>query len=245
MSLRGAPLHILSTGIRSLAWVAVSGVFMHGCNPATTGPEVSIDGVRETALPPPILDVPASDDHFQTAVFAGGCFWSVELVFEHVEGVLSVVSGYTGGTEETARYDLVAIQATTDHAEVVRVTFDPRVVSYGQLLRVFFSVAHDPTQVDQQIPDYGREYRSYIFYMNETQRQVAEAYIDQIDVSGELDKPIATRLDPLSAFYMAEEEHQDFAGKNTRHSYILTFSFPKVAKLASLLPNLFRPIQGG
>ena len=119
-------------------------------------------------------------------------------MFEHVEGVLDVVSGYTGGTEETARYDLVAIQGTTDHAEVVQVTFDPRVVSYGQLLRVFFSVAHDPTQVDQQIPDYGREYRSHIFHMNETQRQVAEAYIDQIDASSELDKPIATRLDPLS-----------------------------------------------
>jgi peptide-methionine (S)-S-oxide reductase len=189
--------------------------------------------------------VPASSDSFQTAVFAGGCFWSVELVFEHVNGVFGVTTGYSGGLEETASYDLVAIRQTTDHAEVVEVTFDPAVVSYGDLLRIFFSVAHHPTQIDQQLPDVGREYRSHIYYNNESQRQVAEAYIDQLNASGALEKPIATRVDARQAVYRAEDQHQDFAAKNTNSSYVLIYSFPKVAKLAGVLPALFRPNQSG
>ena len=218
---------------------------MSGCSPAPTEPEASVLGAKEGALPAPTLDVPASNDSFQTAVFAGGCFWSVELVFEHVNGVVGVTTGYSGGLEATARYDLVAIRQTTDHAEVVEVSFDPAVVSYGDLLRVFFSVVHDPTQIDQQFPDFGREYRSHIFYKNESQRQVAEAYIDQLDASGSFEKPIVTRVDALHAVYRAEEQHQDFAVKNVDSAYVLIYSFPKVAKLATLLPNFFHPDQSG
>jgi peptide-methionine (S)-S-oxide reductase len=177
-------------------------------------------------------------------VFAGGCFWSVEAVFEAVKGVVDVVSGYVGGTAETARYDLVAWAGTTGHAEAVEITFDPNVVSFGQLLRVFFSAAHDATQLDRQYPDVGPQYRSQIFYVSDAQREVARAYIDQIDESGLLAKPIVTRLDPLDVFYWAEEEHQDFVLKNPSDQYVLFYSIPKLLRLGAILPELYRPPWG-
>ena len=165
-------------------------------------------------------------------------------MYEAVEGVIDVVSGYVGGTAETARYDLVAWAGTTDHAEAVEITYDPAVISYGQLLRVFFSSAHDPTQVDQQTPDVGPAYRSHIFYVDDTQRQIAEAYISQLDASGELSKPIATRLDPLEAFYWAEEEHQDFVLKNPEDLFVLIYSIPKLLTLGAMFPELYRQPWG-
>jgi peptide-methionine (S)-S-oxide reductase len=207
------------------------------------GSPSDVDPTGEPLEPllPPLVDVPPSaDGRLQRAVLAGGCFWSMEAVFTAVDGVVDVVSGYVGGTAETATYDLVAWQGTTDHAEAVEVTFDPGVVSFGQLLQVFFSAAHDPTQVDQQSPDVGREYRSDVFYVDEAQRNVTRAYIDQLDASGLLAKPIATRLDPLVEFFWAEEEHQDFVLKNPNDFYVLLYSVPKLLKLGAMFPDLYR-----
>ena len=210
-----------------------------GCGSGATEPRGGAEGEGEHALPPPLLDVSPGDGGHQIAVLAGGCFWSVEAVFEHVRGVLDVVAGYSGGTAETANYEMVAFAEITDHAEAVEVVFDPTQVTYGQLLRIFFSVAHDPTQVDAQDPDYGRHYRSNIFYRNDEQRRVAEAYIAQIEALDAFSSPIATRLDPLDAFYWAEDEHQDFVMKNPQHGYVQLFSIPKVGKLAALFPQLY------
>ena len=237
-------MHILRTDIRFFAWVALTGVFMYGCgyaSPAELPDPIGYD--EPVALPPPLTDVPPPDSGLQKAVLAAGCFWSVEAVFEHVKGVHEVITGYSGGTAETARYDLVAVRGTTGHAEVVEITFDPTVVSYGQLLRIFFSAAHDPTQVDRQDPDFGPAYRSHIFYTTEDQWQwqVAQAYIDQIDASGAFSKPIATRLDPLEAFYRAEEFHQDFVANNPVDLYVRVFSLPKLATFADLFPDFYRP----
>jgi peptide-methionine (S)-S-oxide reductase len=198
----------------------------------------------EHALPPPLLDMPpSSDGRLQTAVLAGGCFWSVEAVFEAVRGVVDVVSGYSGGTGETAQYELV-VAGGTEHAEAVEITFDPAQITYGQLLRIFFSAAHDPTEIDRQGPDVGREYRSSIFYANPDQRMVAEAYIGQLDASGALSRPIATSVDPLAAFYWAETEHQDFVLAHPDNPYVLFFSVPKLRKLGALFPDLYRPPWG-
>jgi len=223
---------------RWAAAVAVGALLQLGCG--GSGTDV-VGGAPETALPPPAVDIGApADGRLQTAVLAGGCFWSVEAVFEAVKGVVDVVSGYVGGSAETARYDLVAWAGTTQHAEAVEITFDPNVVSYGQLLRVFFSAAHDPTQLDRQTPDVGPQYRSHIYYMTDAQRDVAAAYIEQIDGSGALAKPVVTRLDPLDVFYWAEEEHQDFVLKNPENDYVRFYSIPKLLRLGALLPDLYR-----
>lgn len=207
--------------------------------------DVEATGVAQHALPAPVLDIPSpSDGHYRKLVLAGGCFWTVEAVFEAVNGVVDVVSGYTGGTAETARYDLVAWAGTTDHAEAVEVTYDPNMVSFGQLLRVFFSVAHDPTELNYQGPDKGRQYRSDIFYVDDEQRAVAQAYIDQLDTSGELSSPIVTRLDPLGTFYWAEDEHQDFVLKHPDDVYVLLNTIPKLLKFGAVLPDLYRPPWG-
>lgn len=182
-------------------------------------------------FPEPELDIAADPSgREQLAVLAGGCFWCVEAVFEPLDGVLSVTSGYTGDSEETATYEKVC-SGTTSHAEVVEIRFDPRTISFGQLLKVFFSVAHDPTQLDRQGPDTGSQYRSAIFYLDEEQRRAAERYVEQLERSGVFDGPIVTRIEPLEAFYEAEEYHQEYARRNPGQPYILFNAAPKVRKL--------------
>jgi len=180
-------------------------------------------------FPDPVIDVAPTEAN-QTAVVAGGCFWCVEAVLKEVNGVLEVTSGYSGGTPQTADYQAVC-SGRTDHAEAVQVRFDPLRVSYGQLLKVFLSVAHDPTQLNRQGADQGRQYRSAIFYVDEEQKRVAEAYIRQLNEAGAYDAPIVTEVAPLSAFYEAEAYHQDYAARNPMQPYIMFTSAPKVAKL--------------
>lgn len=174
----------------------------------------------------------------QTAVFAGGCFWGVEAVFEHVKGVKSVVSGYSGGTKATANYELVS-SGETGHAEAVKVVFDPAKVTYQQLLYVFFAVAHDPTQLNFQGPDHGPQYRSAIFYANDDQKNLAKAFIAAIDSSKALSAPVVTTLEPLKAFYDAEEYHQDYMKKNPNDRYIVVHDKPKVEALKAKFPALY------
>jgi peptide-methionine (S)-S-oxide reductase len=181
-------------------------------------------------FPEPAIDVPAGSGEAQTAVFGGGCFWCVEAVFQPLEGVLDVHSGYAGGTKETADYRTVCSGAT-DHAEVVQVRFDPNRITYGQLLKVFFSVAHDPTQLNRQGADRGRQYRSVVFYLDETQKQAAESYIRQLEEAGAFNAPIVTEVAPLVEYYPGEEYHQDYASRNPFQPYIASVSAPKVAKL--------------
>lgn len=174
----------------------------------------------------------------QVAVFAGGCFWGVEAVFEHVKGVRLVESGYAGGSAVTARYPLVS-SGRTGHAEAVRVVYDPKQVSYGELLTVFFSVAHDPTQLNRQGPDTGPQYRSAIFFRSAAQQAAAKAYIAQLERSGAFDRRVVTQVVPLVKFHLAEEYHQDFARLNPDHPYIVHHDAPKVRHLKSRLPGLF------
>jgi peptide-methionine (S)-S-oxide reductase len=182
-------------------------------------------------FPDPLIDSsPDQGTATQTAVLAGGCFWCVEAVLKEINGVLDVVSGYSGGTAETADYDRVC-SGRTDHAEAVEVRFDPTRVSYGQLLKVFFSVAHDPTQLNRQGADQGPQYRSAIFYADEEQKKIAEAYIRQLDQAGAYDAPIVTQVAPLEAFYKGEAYHQDYAARHPAQPYILFTAAPKVAKL--------------
>ncbi len=187
--------------------------------------------VAPNEFPDPERDIDAAHaPNEQTAVLAGGCFWCVEAVFKELEGVLEVTSGYAGGTADTADYQTVC-SGTTNHAEVIRVRFDPARISFGQLLKVFFSVAHDPTQRNRQGNDHGRQYRSAIFYADDAQKQVAAAYIRQLNDAGVFTAPIVTRLEPLEAFYVAEEYHQDYASRNPAQPYVAYVAAPKVEKL--------------
>lgn len=174
----------------------------------------------------------------KTAIFAGGCFWGVEAVFSHVKGVRSAVSGYHGGTERQASYKLVS-SGVTDHAEAVKVTYDPSVIRYDQLLRIFFSVVADPTQLNRQGPDTGTHYRSAIIPISAEQNAVAKAYLAQLDAARLWDRPIVTRIERAQAFYPAERYHQDFAAKNPRHAYILRWDAPKVAALKRMYPGVY------
>lgn len=183
--------------------------------------------------------VAAEKPGLKTAVFAGGCFWGVEAVFSHMKGVKSAVSGYHGGTARSATYDLVS-SGVTDHAEAVKVTYDPSVVRYDELLRVFFSVVADPTLKNRQGPDVGPQYRAALVPMSEEQRAVASAYLKQIANSGKWKRPIVTRLERAQAFYPAEPYHQDFAKKNPRHPYIVRWDAPKVTALKALYPALYK-----
>lgn len=190
-------------------------------------------------LPDPKIDAPlAKAKSVQTAVFAGGCFWGVEAVFEHLKGVTDAVSGYAGGSAKTASYERVS-SGRTGHAEAVRVTYDPSRISYGQLLKVFFSVAHDPTQLNRQGPDVGPQYRSAIFYASEEQKRVAEAYIAQLDAARAFARPIVTQLAPLEAFYAAEAYHQDYLVRNPTQPYIVMHDLPKLAELRRRFPALY------
>jgi len=194
-------------------------------------------------LPPPSLDNPKQAGPLQTAVLSGGCFWGVQGVFEHVKGVRKVVSGYAGGDRSTARYQDVGT-GTTGHAESVQITFDPAKVSYGELLQVFFSVAHDPTQANRQGPDVGSQYRSMISYSDDTQKNIASAYIAQLGKTGVFSRPIATKVDHLKGFYPAEGYHQDFLALNPSNPYIVYNDLPKIANLKRLFPDYYsdRPV---
>lgn len=191
-------------------------------------------------IPTPAVDIdPTASKGLQTAVFAGGCFWCTEAVFEQLSGVSTVVSGYAGGDARSAHYDMVGA-GKTEHAESIEITFDPAKISYGKLLTVFFSVAHDPTQVDRQGPDYGRQYRSAIFYRDADQKRVAEAYIKQLNEAKAFSKPIATQVTMLKAFYPAEEYHQDFVKRNPGHPYVVANALPKLSKLKKQFPDLLK-----
>jgi peptide-methionine (S)-S-oxide reductase len=181
------------------------------------------------------LSTPAPLD---TAIFAGGCFWGVEAVFEHTRGVRDVVSGYTGGRVESPTYEQVTT-GETGHAEAVRVIYDPSQVSYATLLRVFFSIAHDATELNRQGPDVGTQYRSAVFYRSEAQKKEAEAYIRQLTAAKHYPEPIVTEVAALTAFYIAEDYHQDFMVRNPRHPYILFHDRPKIEKYRKVLPDLF------
>jgi peptide-methionine (S)-S-oxide reductase len=176
----------------------------------------------------------------QVAVLAGGCFWCVEAVFQQIAGVDKVVSGYSGGDAKSAHYEIVST-GMTGHAESVQVTYDPQKVSYGQILKVFFDVAHDPTQLNRQGPDSGTQYRSAIFYSNPEQKKIAEAYIKQLDDAKVFRKPIVTQVLELKAFYPAEEHHQNFCNRNRGNSYVEGVAMPKVDKVKKQLPELVKP----
>jgi peptide-methionine (S)-S-oxide reductase len=190
-------------------------------------------------FPDPIVDNKNSAAGKQTAVLSGGCFWCVEVVYQQIEGVEKVVSGYSGGDASTAHYDMVST-GTTGHAESVQVTYDPRKVSYGQILKVFFHVAHDPTQLNRQGPDRGPQYRSAIFYSNPEQQKIAEAYIKQLDEAKAFRSPIVTQVVPLKAFYPAEEHHQNFCKRNPTNSYVQNVAMPKVDKAKKEVPELLK-----
>ncbi len=179
----------------------------------------------------------------EKAVFAGGCFWGTQAVFERVKGVLLTTVGYSGGSAETATYDQVTTE-TTGHAESVEVVYDPSKITYGQLLRIFFSVAHDPTQLNRQGPDVGTSYRSVIFYVNDDQKRVAKAYIAQLDAAKIFPKPIVTQVTPLVAFYRAEDYHQDYALHNPDNPSILVCDRPKIEALKEQFPELFVDYKG-
>ena len=175
----------------------------------------------------------------EVAVFAGGCFWGVQGVFQHTKGVIQAVSGYAGGAKSTAVYELVG-SGLTGHAEAVQVTFDPKQISYAQLLQIYFSVAHDPTQLNRQGPDRGTQYRSAVFTTDTSQKQVAEKYIAQLDAAKVYPAKIVTQVVPLPAFYAAEAYHQDYATLHPESGYIATFDLPKIANLKSLFPQWYR-----
>jgi peptide-methionine (S)-S-oxide reductase len=192
------------------------------------------------ALPNPLVDnTPAAAKGDAVAVFAGGCFWGIEAVFEHLKGVKSATSGYAGGSRNSPSYEEVSSGAT-GHAESVRVVYDSSQISYGTLLKVFFSVAHDPTQLNRQGPDVGTQYRSAIFYMNEDQKRIAEAYIDQLTKAKAFPRPIVTQVVPLRAFYEAEAYHQNYMEHNPNQPYIVINDAPKVEHLKREFPDLYR-----
>jgi peptide-methionine (S)-S-oxide reductase len=195
----------------------------------------------ETAviIAPPVLDNPKAAGSPQTAVLAGGCFWGVQGVFQHVKGVQQVVSGYAGGDRSTAHYEIVS-SGSTGHAESVKITFDPAQISYGQILQIAFSVVHDPTQLNRQEPDTGTQYRSAIFYADEGQKHIAEAYIAQLEGANAFRRPIVTRVDPLKEFYPAEGYHQDYLVRHPTQAYIAYNDLPKVENFKRTFPELYR-----
>src|SRR5207247_6629709 len=186
--------------------------------------------VSPEQFPDAVVDASASGQAEQVAVLAGGCFWCVEAVYRQLEGVTSVTNGYAGGTARSADYQTVS-SGRTDHAEAVEIKFDPKTISFGRLLKVFFSIAHDPTTKDRQGPDVGRQYRSVIFYGDDEQKRTAEAYIKQLDAAKVFDRPIVTEVKPLDRFFEAEAYHQDYADRHPLSPYILFNARPKVQKV--------------
>lgn len=223
---------MLKTIVRAAA-LLVAGLPMLSCQAATNAP------VPAATTDVSLAKAPAKE----TAVFAGGCFWGTQAVFERVKGVVDTTAGYSGGSAATAHYDDVTTE-TTGHAESVRVVYDPSKITYGQLLRIFFSVAHDPTQLNRQDRDVGPSYRSVIFYASDDQKRIASAYISQLDAAHVFAKPIVTQVVPLKGFYAAEDYHQDFALKNPNNPYIYVCDRPKIAALKQQFPELFQKYKG-
>ena len=221
----------MMTRLATMAALVGGGVYWASARPATAGMTSTPAATAGNAL--------SSSPRDETIVFAGGCFWGVQAVFEHVRGVKSAVSGYAGGTVAAPSYEDVS-SGTTGHAESVQVTFDASAVSLGTLLQVFFSVAHDPTQKDRQGPDVGTQYRSAVFYTTDGQRQVVDAYIKQLGAAQTYSRPIVTEVKPLHAFYPAEAYHQHYAMLHPDSPYIATFDLPKVAALKTRFPSLYR-----
>jgi peptide-methionine (S)-S-oxide reductase len=189
-------------------------------------------------IAPPTVDNPKASGPLQTAVLAGGCFWGVQGVFEHARGVKKVIAGYAGGEKSTAQYETVSSGAT-GHAESVQITFDPAAISYGQILQIAFSVVHDPTQLNRQTPDVGTQYRSAIFYADDTQKKIATAYIAQLDTAHAFPRAIVTRVDPLRGFYPAEDYHQDYLIHNPNQPYIAIYDIPKIENFRRTFPELY------
>jgi peptide-methionine (S)-S-oxide reductase len=194
---------------------------------------------KAQVIPPPAADEAASGSTSEVAIVAGGCFWGVQGVFQHVAGVNSAISGYDGGTKATAHYDMTS-RGDTGHAESVRITFDPSKISYGRILQIFFSVAHDPTELNRQGPDEGTQYRSAIFPMNDEQARVAKGYIAQLNQSHAFSAPIVTTIEPGHSFFPAEDYHQDFLVRNPTYPYIVYNDMPKVENLERLFPEVYR-----
>ena len=222
---------LLSAGqLATALFVVCAGVFLSAGASAESA----------TKLPPPLVDVtPPAATKPTTVVFAGGCFWGVQAVFQHTRGVLQAVSGYAGGQRDSANYESVSSGAT-GHAESVQVTFDPKQVSFGKLMQIYFSVAHDPTQLNRQGPDRGTQYRSAVFYSDAEQLQVAQHYIDQLDKAHAFAGKIVTQLKPNDRFYPAEAYHQNYATLHPDAGYIATFDLPKIAHLKALFPEIYR-----
>jgi peptide-methionine (S)-S-oxide reductase len=196
-------------------------------------------GEGAVQIPVAAADNPKAAGALQTAVLSGGCFWGVQGVFEHMKGVRKVLAGYAGGAPSTAEYETVST-GTTGHAESVQITFDPALVSYGEILRVFFSVVHDPTELNRQGPDVGTQYRSNIFYMDDAQKNVAQAYIEQLNSAKVFSHPIVTRIDPYRGFYPAEAYHQDYLIRNPQQPYIAYVDLPKLKNFQQMLPEYYQ-----
>jgi peptide-methionine (S)-S-oxide reductase len=221
-------------GRSSAVFAALLAFAFTGCTHAET----------RNQIPAPQVDAPLAQAHGkQTAIFAGGCFWGTQSVFERVKGVTATTAGYAGGSASTATYDQVTTE-TTGHAESVKVVYDPSKITYGTLLRIFFSVVHDPTQLNRQGPDVGTSYRSAIFYVNDEQRKISTAYIAQLDAAHVFRKPIVTEVTPLKGFYDAESYHQDYALNNPDNPYILVCDRPKIDALKKEFPDLFVEYHG-
>ena len=227
-SLRARPLSRIALGVAAAVALAAA------CN------------ATHAAVPPPKIDSAPAAAGLQTAVLSGGCFWGVQGVFEHVRGVRKVYSGYAGGLAATAQYETVST-GVTGHAESVEITFDPREISFGKILQIFFSVATDPTQVNMQFPDEGTQYRNEIWFMTPDQQRVAAAYIQQLDAAHAFNKRIATRVDRFKGFFKAEGYHQDYLVLHPDKPYIYTYDLPKVAALKREFPNVYRadPVLAG
>jgi len=220
--------------------VAAFSVILRSLLCAVLTPALVAAAEAPVVIPAASYDVPKAAGPLQTAVLSGGCFWGVQGVFEHLIGVRQVLSGYSGGAKNTASYEVVS-SGSTGHAESVQITYDPQQVTYGQILQVYFSVAHNPTQLNRQGPDVGTQYRSAIFYGSDAQKKVAEAYIAQLGKTGVFGAPIVTQLTPLQGFYPAEGYHQDYLLLNPTNPYIVYNDLPKIRNFQRLLPVLYQP----
>ncbi len=226
---------LTTTGLVMIIMFSFAGF---ACSPSPDG------GAARAAIPEPAHDADPNnaDAEMQHAVFAGGCFWCTEGVFEQVQGVQEVVSGYAGGDAQDADYRKVA-SGRTEHAEAIRITYQPARVTYGKLMQIFFAT-HDPTQLNRQGPDVGPQYRSAIFYADQHEKQLAERYIAQLNEAGVYDKPIVTTLEPLEEFYVAEEYHQDFVERNPRQGYVRMYALPKIEKVRKHFPDAVKAEEG-
>jgi peptide-methionine (S)-S-oxide reductase len=216
--------------------VLAATLMLAGCGMSTSG---SSARANAPTVPAPLIDEPLGGSSAQVAILAGGCFWGVQGVFQHVTGVDQAVSGYAGGSQATAVYEMVS-SGRSEHAESVQITFDPRIISYGHLLQIYFSVAHDPTELNRQGPDVGTQYRSAIFPTTAEQARIARAYVDQLQQAGVFSAPIVTRIEPDQTFYPAEAYHQDYLTRNPRDPYIVINDLPKIEALKRVQPDVYR-----